>query len=902
MGIAELAASVARKAAPPTGPATAALRSRQLWREVFGRGPQMVNKEDPRPYGSPAPTPGGTYARSIAASGEASFKRLLQAMRSMAPGGWSDDRWSQTNAYTGMAYVAIHGKCRIKSQAEFQVFKKDPENPDGKRPIREDEPGYELVKLLERPNPQDSFGDLMFRWGQQTDLTGMALTWMVPNKLGTPMELYPIPTAIAIPQPAVNPDYPDGYWRIQPVYPYGPFSTYPTPSSAVGAAIPAQWMLRFLEPHPMLRYDGYSPMSGMRLHIDEINMMDRSRHYSMRRATNPSAVLDLSGMDDAQPLNDDAIDRMLAEFANTMQGPENAGSLLIPPPGGKIEPWGAAPVDMDYQSGWDQLASFILGGFGITKPAAGMVEDSSYASLYATLKQLHLVTLQPECVSEKTPLITREGAGPIGEYVDKTVEVWNGKRWSPVTVRKTGSDKQLLRVRFSDGSYLDCTPNHRFSVSTKNDRKWRTVEAKDLRLGMGTETFSIQHNEGKVLRDAYTLGVLFGDGQVEKDGTTTVDLYGEKALLPVSGEKSKEWHDPRCKVPYVHAKCGEHHFKRLGSLRTDDENAWWEMFSFDRESILSFLAGWFDTDGNKCSGTSIRLSVSGRFRADMVQLLLTKCGIRSTVYLMARAGEVTNYGRRSADLWAVFVADCADIPCHRLDTSGGRTPPRKGKYQTVKSIEWLPGLHDTYCFTEMEEHKGVFNNTLTHQCDIIAAQLTRHLAPFFGDDLIVEIRCKRVDDHDVKANKLGQLIQAKAITKNELRKELDMPLTEEEWGEEIAGTEKQEGGAPGMPGMPAPGGEGGNPMEGLMNAAKKESEEPQEPKSPEEKERPRTEELGKGSRGPRDHEARMVLPKSLHKRAKHLLNGSSNGHSNGVATLPAKKTKSLYDEIREKLS
>ena len=91
-------------------------------------------------------------------------------------------------------------------------------------------------------------------------------------------------------------------------------------------------------------------------------------------------------------------------------------------------------------------------------------------------------------------------------------------------------------------------------------------------------------------------------------------------------------------------------------------------------------------------------------------------------------------------------------------------------------------------------------------------------------------------------------------------------------------------------------------MEGLMNAAKKEPEEPQEPKSPEEKERPRTEELGKGSRGPRDHEARMVLPKSLTKRAKHLLNGSSNGHSNGVATLPAKKTKSLYDEIREKLS
>lgn len=387
--LAELAAA-ARKAA--VGPAAAALRSRSVWRDVFGVN--ATHKEDARDR--QRPVPGGSYGRSITASYGPSFKRLLEAMRSMAPGGWSDDRWEETKNLVSIAFVAITAKGRIVSQSEFQVFRKDRRAPDGKRPVMEDDPkGQELIRLLEKPNPQDTFGLMCWRWLQQQDLTGTALTWMVPNKLGVPMELYPIPTAIAIPQPAVNPDFPDGYYRIQPVYPYGPFSTYPTPASAVGAPIPAQWMLRFQYPHPLLRYDGYSPLTGLRLEMDELNMVNRSRHYSMRKAINPSAVVDLSEMEDGQPWTDEQIDRMRVEFENMFYGPENAGGIIVPPPGGKVEPWGANPIDMDYPQGWDQLTNFLLAGWGITKPAAGMVDDSSYSTLYATLKQLDVLTLQP---------------------------------------------------------------------------------------------------------------------------------------------------------------------------------------------------------------------------------------------------------------------------------------------------------------------------------------------------------------------------------------------------------------------------------------------------------------------------------------------------------------------------
>lgn len=386
-------------------------RGRGLWREAFsipstdkesGGRERFVN----RPARS-RPTPGGSYGRS-SISEPASMKRLLQAMRSMAPGGWSDDRWEQSfRNFIGIAYVAIHRIASMWQQAEFQLFRKvrkDKQNPDGKVPVNEDDPPegdrlvkpYDLVRLLERPNRQDYFGKYMYRVCQQKYLTGTALTWMVPNALGVPHELYCIPTAIAIPQPAINPDYPDGYYRIQPIYPYGPFSSYPTPATAVGAPIPAQWVLRFQYPHPLLRYEGYSPLTGLDLEMDEFKMIGRSRHYKMRRTLNPSVVLETTEMEGSQQMPAEEIERLKTELENMFFGPEQAGGVLAPPPGCKVSEYGLSPAEMDYPQSWSQMVDFLLAGFGITKPAAGMVEDSSYSTLFATLKQLYWLTLDPD--------------------------------------------------------------------------------------------------------------------------------------------------------------------------------------------------------------------------------------------------------------------------------------------------------------------------------------------------------------------------------------------------------------------------------------------------------------------------------------------------------------------------
>jgi len=384
-------------------------RGQAVWREIFGATDKERDQVLEREGGI------STGRNSSIANNNPALKRLIEAFRTRAPGGWTDDRYEQTlRHFTGIQYVAIHRICTHLEQAEFQVFQKDPKHQDGKRPVTEQDPGYKLVKLLETPNVHDSFGDLMYRFGQQISLTGMSLTWMIPNLLGTPMEVYSIPTAMAIPQPVQNPDFPQGFYRIQPLYPYGPFSSYPTPSSAVGAAVAAQWMMRCFYAHPLLQYEGYSPLTGLREHIDGVQSIDRSRWYSMKRGINPSAVLNFDDFENAQPLTDDEIDRIKAQFEAEHQGTTNAGQLLVAQPGSRLEPWGANPIDMDYQSGWDQLTSFVMGGFGITKPAAGMVEDSAYSTLFATLKQLDLTTVGPLC-NKFARMCTRQLAPFFGD-------------------------------------------------------------------------------------------------------------------------------------------------------------------------------------------------------------------------------------------------------------------------------------------------------------------------------------------------------------------------------------------------------------------------------------------------------------------------------------------------------
>lgn len=90
------------------------------------------------------------------------------------------------------------------------------------------------------------------------------------------------------------------------------------------------------------------------------------------------------------------------------------------------------------------------------------------------------------CVSGATPLLTPYGYFPIKELLGQEIDVWNGQQWSSVVVKRTSEQASLVRVKFSDGSYIECTDYHKFYLQTnptEPDHPTEPVEAHQLRPG-----------------------------------------------------------------------------------------------------------------------------------------------------------------------------------------------------------------------------------------------------------------------------------------------------------------------------------------------------------------------------------------------------------------------------------
>lgn len=355
-----------------------------------------------------------------------------------------------------------------------------------------------------------------------------------------------------------------------------------------------------------------------------------------------------------------------------------------------------------------------------------LLVTGDFVKFYAQAHQDLGVEMFCFCVGGNTPLITRTGITTISEAVGTEIEIWNGMAWSKVTPVLTRKQVELYRVRLSDGSYVDCTEDHGFSVKNRYEANYRKVAASSLlneKYAVQCEPTVIKRDgSGETVReaDAYTLGFAVGEGhwaKVKNPKGSAYDychvyLYGAKKMCPVAGLRYPEKDRIRVVVNIDPEKIQK--FK-------DHASALNALFGWNERGVLAFIAGLADADGSNTSSGGIRITVAEEARALRLQLLLTAVGIRSSVGLDRRAGTQTNLGTLTRDLYHVQVTDCGRIPCRRLNTSRGHVPKFKSKFQTVRSVEKLPGLHDVFCFTEPNTHKGLFANVLTYQCDFTEA-------------------------------------------------------------------------------------------------------------------------------------------------------------------------------------
>jgi hypothetical protein len=348
------------------------------------------------------------------------------------------------------------------------------------------------------------------------------------------------------------------------------------------------------------------------------------------------------------------------------------------------------------------------------------------------------------CVAESTLMITRNGLAPIQSLVGQIVEIWNGRRWSRVVPQRTGRGRQLYRVQFGDGTWLDVTAQHRFFVRHRFGKNYTEMTTQELQnhLERGgytlyTEPFQIDYQQGEYVDPiwAYTLGQLVGDGslcQSQDCPQLQLRLHGDRSYhsLTIAGRSSggvaydTENRETPC-LPYT--GFGETDNPEYVRQLKVNPIALEPLAQWHREAILHFIAGWIDVDGSGTASGGVRIYLSQYDRAYRVYLLLLKCGIRSSINLAAKAGETTNLGVRRQDLcqdlWYLEIADCQAIPCQRVDTSKGHPP--QTEWQVIRAVTPLPGEHDTYCFNEPEVHKGVFGGTLTGQCNLAEIHLNQ---------------------------------------------------------------------------------------------------------------------------------------------------------------------------------
>lgn len=322
------------------------------------------------------------------------------------------------------------------------------------------------------------------------------------------------------------------------------------------------------------------------------------------------------------------------------------------------------------------------------------------------------------CVAGDTKLLLESGRAEIASLVGEKVKVWNGEKWSEVVPFITGHNRELYRVHLSDGSYLDCTDNHRWLVKTRFQKKYSEVETRELmnfsRHAIHTPRAGVSCESGIAEPMAYNYGFMLGDGTARIGHAPSARLYKGDRTLELIGSRTG---------PHVNEYGTEYENFSFSGLDNElsiemksHDRLPDQVFSWDVNSAASFMSGWIDADGSQANRGCRLYGTEGRLRD--AQLLLTKIGVNCSVNLMSAKGERTNKGVRNQDVWYLQIADARKLAPGRLETADGKVHNGKGKFQVVRYVEKLPGLHTTYCVTEPELHQCLFNNVLTKQCNL----------------------------------------------------------------------------------------------------------------------------------------------------------------------------------------
>ena len=386
-------------------------------------------------------------------------------------------------------------------------------------------------------------------------------------------------------------------------------------------------------------------------------------------------------------------------------------------------------------------------------------------------KNIGVIKSSNLCVAPETMILTSYGYYQIKELENQDINIWNGKEFTKTKVQKTGEDQELIKVKLSNGSELDCTPYHKFYIATgKRPSTYpmiRQIEAKDLKKDM-----KLIKSEFPIIKEGlsdfpypYEHGIFSADGTLTDKKETIfqcnyksldgkcycgyhIKMYEEKdtdihtiycqgivgkgnPIVRLYGEKKKLAKYINSRLEVLPENCG----RITVILPMELRSKYTVPINYNIDIKLRWLEGLSDGDGCVCKSektTAIQISSIHKNFLENVKYLLQTLGCDPKVLLMHEggsrllpkndgSGELKEYNCQKCYRLLITSWDVARLyelgfRPKRLKISNVYPKNNTKRWIQVEEIIKTERISDTFCFKEEERGMGIFNGILTGQC------------------------------------------------------------------------------------------------------------------------------------------------------------------------------------------
>ena len=248
---------------------------------------------------------------------------------------------------------------------------------------------HELLTLLDRPNPLQSYSEFFNSLFGYVLLSGNAYILKIGSENGAPKELHQLrPDRINI--KGSGNTIPDVYeYRVN-----GQVKTSYKVDQVDGYSEVKHIKLW----NPLDDYYGLSPMSAAAVEIDQFNMSSKHNVNLLNNGARPSGAIIFKPQDDsgfAVNLSESQRQQLLTDMNNRFAGSSNAGRPMLLEGDFDWKEMGLSPKDMDFHQLKNMAATDIALCFGVPSQLVGVPDSQTYSNVAEARLALYEETIIP---------------------------------------------------------------------------------------------------------------------------------------------------------------------------------------------------------------------------------------------------------------------------------------------------------------------------------------------------------------------------------------------------------------------------------------------------------------------------------------------------------------------------